>query len=246
MYVSAVGYLAHLLSDILRHWMLAIFAFVILAPIAWAGIMRIRGRQRRRRIIDVAVVENLKAPTSYLQATQRVGLKESRRGAGLFLGGLLGLVLFGFFGEWLTSPLVYHNGETGEGVVTGEYRTADMWNYQPVLGFNVLIRKADGGVVRTSFRTDSFNVYPPANSVRYPPVGARFSVRYLPVHPSDFVIVTNDDSQWARSLRCGDLLGEVARVERELRFASGNPAFVRARDDALAAARAGGCIPGTN
>jgi len=246
MYVAAVAYLAHLLSDILRHWVLAIFAFVILAAIAWTGIGLVRGRLRRRRVMRVALAENLKGPTSYVQASQRVGFRKVRRGGGLILAGVLGLVLFGFFGSWLTNPLIYHNGEIGEGVITGQYRTADVFNYQQVIGFNVVIRKADGAVVRTGLRSDSFNVYPAANEVRYPQAGVRFNVRYLPSHPEDFVIITDDDSPYARSLRCGDLLQEVARAERERSFAPGNPAFARARDDALAAARGGGCIPGGN
>ncbi len=245
-YVVAVAWLAHLLSDILRHWMLAIFAFVILAAIAWTGIGLVRSRLRRRRVMRVAVAEKLKGPTSYLQASQRVGFRKVRWGGGLILAGVLGLVLFRFFGSWLTNPLIYHNGETGEGVITGQYRTADVFNYQQVIGFNVVIRKADGGAVRTSFRSDSFNVYPSANEVRYPQVGERFNVRYLPVHPEDFVIITDDDSPYARGLRCGDLLQELAAAARASNFAPGDAALARARDNALAAARAGGCIPGGN
>ena len=246
MYVPAVAFLAHLLSDISRHWMLSAFLFVILAPIAWLLFTRLRGRRRRRRVIEVAVAENLKAPTSYLEATQRVGRKKSLRGGALLLGGFLGIVLFGLFGGWLMNPLVFHNGETGEGIVTGEYRTNDMWNNEPVIGFNVVIRKADSGIVQTSFRSDSFNVYPPANAVRYPTTGMRFTVRYLPAHPADFVIVTNDNSEWARSLRCGDLLQALASAARAASFAPGDSGLAQTRETALAAARAGGCIPGGN
>jgi hypothetical protein len=246
MYVPAVAFLAHLLSDISRHWMLSAFLFVILAPIAWVLFIRLRGRRRRRRVMEVAVAGNLKAPTSYLEATQRVGRKKSRRGGALLLGGFLGIVLFGLFGGWLMNPLVFHNGETGEGIVTGEYRTNDMWNNEPVIGFNVVIRKADGGIVQTRFRSDSFNVYPPANAVRYPTAGMRFTVRYLPAHPADFVIVTNDNSEWARSLRCGDLLQALASAARAASFAPGDSSLAQARETALAAARAGGCIPGGN
>ena len=242
-YGAAVAYLAHLLSDISRHWVLSLIVFLIAAPIAWVGLIWLRGRKRRRRVIEVAVAGNLKAPTSYLQATQRIGLKPPLWGGGLFIGGIVGLVLFGIFGERITSPLVYTYGEAGEAVVTDEYRTADMWNYRPVIGFNVLIRQAGGGLIRTGFRSDSFNLYPSANEVRYPRAGMRFNVRYLPAHPEDFVIITDDDSQWARGLRCGDLLQEVARAERERSFAPGDPALGHARDTAVAAARAGGCIP---
>ena len=246
MYVWAVAYLAHLLSDASRNVALTVFAFAILAAIPWAAIAWLRSGRQRRRAVALAVAESLKTPTSYLQTRPRVGYTNTVPIAAIILvAAFIGLGLF-FFGSWLTTPLIYHNGEAGEGVVADQYRTADVYNDEPVIGFNVLIRKADGAIVGTGFRTDSFNVYPPANAVRYPPVGARFSVRYLPIHPRDFVIVADDDSEWARSLRCGDLLGEFARAERELGFAPADSAFARARDDALAAARAGGCIPGAS
>ena len=246
MYGPAVAFLAHLLSDVQRHWVLAIFAFVILTAILWYGVGLVRGRLRRRRVMQVAVAESLQGPTSYSRASQRVGFRKARRGGAFMLGGVLLLLLFGLFGEWLMNPLIYQYGETGEGVVTGEYRTASMWNQEPVIGFNVVIRKADGGIVQTGFRSDSFNVYPPANEVRYPTAGMRFTVRYLPVHPEDFVIVTNDNSEWARSLRCGDLLQALASAARAASFAPGDSGLAQARDTALAAARAGGCITGGN
>lgn len=246
MYGPAVVFLAHLLSDISRHWVLAIFAFVILAAILWYGVGLVPARLRRRRVMQVAIAESLKGPTSYSQASQGVGFRKARRGGGLILAEILGLGLFGFLGSWLTNPLIYHNGETGEGVVTGEYSTASTYNMERVIGFNVVIRKADGGVVRTSFRSNSFNVYPAANEVRYPQAGVRFNVRYLPVHPEDFVIITDDNSPYSRSLRCRDLLQELATAGQAANFAPGDTGLARARDAALAAARAGGCIPGMN
>lgn len=235
-----MAFLAHLLADALRHWILTGLALVVLAVI----IKVIRARLRRRRIIETAVREAVTAPASDLQAQRRPGLKRVRPGTALVPLAMVGFMLFVFFGSWLTNPLIYHNGETGEGVVTGEYSTASTYNNERVIGFDVVIRKADGGVVRTSFRSDSFNVYPSANEVRYPSVGARFNVRYLPIHPEDFVIITDDSSAWARSLRCGDLLQEVAQAARASNFAPGDAALARTRDNALAAARTGGCVPG--
>lgn len=241
-----MAYLAHLLADVERHWLLAILAFLLLSAILLTGLGFVRGRLRRRRVMRVAVAESLKGATSYSQASQRVGLGKARRWGGFILAGVLGLGLFGFLGSWLMTPLIHHYGKTGEGVVTDQFRTADMYNGEPVIGFNILIRKADGGIVRTSFRSDSFNVYPAANAVRYPTPGTRFNVRYLAVHPEDFVIVSNDDSDWARSLRCGDLLQDVARTAREASFAPEDRDLITARDAALVAVRAGGCIPEAN
>lgn len=154
-------------------------------------------------------------------------------------------VLF-LFGSGLATNLVHDHGVPGEATVTDRFDTADFHNDEPVSGFNVLLRTREGQVVRTSFRTDSFNVYPVRNETRYPGPGVRFNVRYLPDHPEEFVIISDDDSEWARSLRCGEALRKVVQTERERSFAPNDPAFARARDDAVAAARAGGCIPGTS
>ncbi|HYD14196.1 MAG TPA: hypothetical protein VEC11_15225 [Allosphingosinicella sp.] len=237
-----MAFLAHLLSDALRHWLLTGLAlFILVVIITW-----IRARRRRRRVIEAAVAEAVTAPNSSLQGQRRSGPKKVRPGTALVPLAMVAFMLFVFFGSWLTTPLIYHNGETGEGIVTGQFATADMRNQEPVVGFNVVIRKADGGIVRTSFRSDGFNVYPSANAVRYPPAGVRFNVRYLPIHPEDFVIVANDDSEWARSLRCGDLVQEVAAAQSASNLAPGDAALARARDAALAAARAGGCITRSN
>ena len=241
LYALGVAYLAHLLSDALRHWVIALVAFVILVLIAWSGIALLRSRAGRRRALRIAVAENLRGPTAYRQARQRVGFHKAGRGATIILAAFIGFILFVFFGSWLTVPLIYRHGETGEGVVTGQYRTADFYNDEPVIGFNVIIRKADGGIVRTGFRSDSFNVYPPANRVRYPPAGARFNVRYLPDHPEDFVIVANDASAWARSLRCDDLRLAAAAAQRERDFSPADAAAAERHGQALDQARNAGC-----
>lgn len=171
--------------------------------------------------------------------------RTTRRGTlWLPMAGLAAFILLVFFGNGLATNLVHAHGVPGEAIVTDQFATADVHNEQRVFGFNVLIRTREGQVVRTSFRTDSFNVYPYRNQTRYPGPGVRFNVRYLPDHPQAFVIIADDDSQWARSLRCGESLQRIAQTTREASFAPGNPAFARARDDAVAAARAGGCIPG--
>lgn len=236
-----MGYLAHLLADALRHWLIAFFAFVILALLIWSGLALLRFRRARRRAVEIAVAESASGPTSYSRARQRVGFREAGRAAAVVPVAFPGFMLFVFFGSWLTTPLIYRHGETGEGVVTGQHRTADFYNDQPVTGFDIVIRKADGGLVRTGFRSDSFNVYPPANRVRYPTAGARFNVRYLSHHPEDFVIVANDDSPWARSLRCGDLRRALATARREHDFAPEDSAAAERHGRALGEARRAGC-----
>jgi len=183
------------------------------------------------------------ATWSFLSA-QLFGRKKGGPGCVAILAGLALILLFAFFGNGLANRLVHDHGVPGEAIATDTFATGHIYNEQRVYGFNVLIRTGGGRVVRTSFRTDSFNVHPSRNQTRYPGPGARFNVRYLPDHPDAFVIIADDDSEWARSLRCGDLLQEVARAAQAANFAPGDAAFARARDEAVAAARAAGCIPG--
>ena len=237
-----MAYLTHLLADALRHWVIAFFAFIVLALLIWSGFALLGSRRGRRRAVEIAVAESARRPTSYLQARQRVGFPRAGRAIAVVPVALIGFMLFAFFGSCLTTPLIYRYGESGEGVVTRQYRTADFYNDEPVIGFDVILRKADGGIVRTAFRSDSFNIYPPANRVRYPSEGARFNVRYLPAHPEDFVIVANDDGAWARSLRCGDLRLALATAQREREFAPEDAAAAERHGRALDEARRAGCV----
>jgi hypothetical protein len=145
------------------------------------------------------------------------------------------------FGTGLMTILIYRFGAAGRATVTGSFATSTQYNNHNVRGHNVLIRTAGGGVIETSFRDDDFNVYPPHNSVTYPGQGDEFSVRYVQNYPTDFIIVADDDSPWARGLRCADLQRDVAQAENKRRFAPDSPDYRKAYADTVAAARAQGC-----
>ena len=146
-------------------------------------------------------------------------------------------------GTWVRTGVIHRFGGPGEGVVTEQFATGSVHNDEPVVGFRALIRPAGREARRTVFHSNDFNVWPPANSVRYPPVGVRFNVRVLPDYPGEFVILTDDDSPFARGLRCEALLGQLARATSERRFAGVGTGFDETVEAALAEARAGGCIP---
>ncbi len=155
---------------------------------------------------------------------------------------LLGATGFAIFGSKLSTEMIYANGESGEATVTGSFPTGTLYNEEPVIGFNVLIRTADGKLVKSSYRTDSFNVYPPSRVTIYPSVGARFNIRYVAGHPELFVIVANDDSPWARKRACDSVLRVVATAQQEAQFAGADPSFEAAVDHAIAKAREAGCL----
>ncbi len=144
-------------------------------------------------------------------------------------------------GPWLSGLLVYHLGRSGSAVITGTFATSTQYNNHDVVGYHVLIRAADGKVMNTSFEDDDFNVYPSHNATRYPGADDRFTVRYLPHFPSRFVIVSDDDSPWAKGLRCGGLESDAEQARRKRDFAPGDAGFAKAAGAAQAAFKAAGC-----
>ena len=147
------------------------------------------------------------------------------------VSGLLAVLLGGYallnvvFGPDVSTRLVYRFGETGEATITGSYGTSTQYNDRAVVGHRVLLRAADGRTVETSFEDDDFNVYPPRNATIYPGQGDRFTVRYLSRFPQDFVIVSNDDSPWAQSLRCNALMAGMAGARAKYQFAPTTEAY---------------------
>jgi hypothetical protein len=105
----------------------------------------------------------------------------------------------------------------------------------------VQIKTADGKITETSFDDDDFNQYPVANTFIVPQPGDKFNVRYLSTFPQDFVIITNDDSPWARGLACNSLEQNVLEAERKYEFGDRGPAYRGPYIDAIEAAIAGGC-----
>ncbi|CCE04725.1 hypothetical protein BRAS3843_1110013 [Bradyrhizobium sp. STM 3843] len=104
------------------------------------------------------------------------------------------------YGTELSANFIHRYGMQGQATVTGSYDTGNSYNDQRVMGHNVLIRTADAKTVETSFTDADFNVYPPANGVYYPQQGDIFNVSYIASFPQDFIIISNDDSPWARRL----------------------------------------------
>jgi hypothetical protein len=145
------------------------------------------------------------------------------------------------FGVDWSVALIHRFGNQASATATGRFPTEDVYNNQDVFGYHVLIRAADGNVFETAFRTDDFNVYPQRNATRYPSVGDVFTVRYLPGHPDDFVIVRDDASPWSNRLRCEALAVTVGQADQKTNFAPENQRFQQGSRDARAAFQSAGC-----
>jgi len=53
---------------------------------------------------------------------------------------------------------------------------------------------------------------------RYPGEGLHFTARYRPERPDQFVIVADDNSEFARSLRCGPLNNAISAARKQSEF----------------------------
>ncbi len=138
------------------------------------------------------------------------------------IGGLLVVV----FGSGLAVRMVHFVGEKGSATITGTFATNVQHNNgHDVVGYNVLIRTAQGKVVETSFESDDFNIYPPKNTITYPNVGDHFTVYYIRQYPQDFIIVDNDDSPWATTLRCLTLDREREEAREKYEFERDDPSY---------------------
>ncbi|MEQ5841766.1 hypothetical protein N0A02_20235 [Paraburkholderia acidicola] len=145
------------------------------------------------------------------------------------------------FGPDLGVRLIYRMGEQGQGAIASTYGTSTRYNNHRVIGYNVLLRTADGKVVETTFEDIDFNVYPPHNSTFYPHEGDEFTVRYVAGFPGDFVIVSDDDSPWAKRMRCRVLTRDAFAAQEKQRFAPDSAAFRDAAKAADQALQAAGC-----
>ncbi|MCX4163357.1 MULTISPECIES: hypothetical protein [Paraburkholderia] len=145
------------------------------------------------------------------------------------------------FGPYLGVLLIYRMGEQGQAAVTSTYGTSTRYNNHRVIGYNVLLRTADGKVVETTFEDDDLNIYAPHNSAFYPHEGDEFTVRYVAGFPGDFVIVSDDDSPWAKRMRCRVLTRDAFAAQEKQRFAPDSAAFRDAAKAADQALQAAGC-----
>ena len=135
------------------------------------------------------------------------------------------LAFANFFGSpVLGAWLLYRVGETASAQVTGTFATWVNINDRDVVGYDVLIRQADGKVISTRFEDDEFTLFPPQNFA-YPQPDETFGVRYLPGYPRDFVILTDDTSVWTHRQHCYRLSERLTTARQRFAFARGAASF---------------------
>lgn len=122
-----------------------------------------------------------------------------------------------FFGISIAGVFINSMGERGTATTFNITQTNNQFNNYWVNEYSVIITTNDNEKVEAKFFDDSFNLYPePKQGYVYPQLGETFGVRYLKRNPTSFVIVTNDDSPYAKRLRCSFLMTEYNESKMKL------------------------------
>lgn len=124
-------------------------------------------------------------------------------------------------------------GLRADAVVTNVEPTSSRLNNSTVMKHSVVFKTAAGENIETYFHTWDFNVYPSANSTRYPQQGQTFRVLYLPSFPTSFLIANDDPkSEHTKTNQCGDLTRALHAAKIKHDFDPKDANFKKALDEA--------------
>jgi hypothetical protein len=167
-------------------------------------------------------------------------VKNNKRLRGYTILLVVILCLYGFanmfFGTLLVGNLVYSAGETGSAVTVSTKQTNNQYNNHWIYEHTIILETKDGIKYETTFEDSDFNIFPePENGYVYPAVGEKFSVKYLKNSPKAFVIISDDDSPYAKKIRCSNLREVYDEAKQKLKYDSLNSGYkekyIKARDE---------------
>jgi hypothetical protein len=146
--------------------------------------------------------------------------------------GMLLLLVFWFcnlfFGHFWRNPLIMLTGQPATAEVVSIAPTSSQFNDQVVMRHELVIQPRDRAQkpVLTYFETDEFNISPaPADGYTWPGIGQKFNVRYAPEYPEALVIISDDESEYSRGLRCNHDAQAAFRLRRLIAADPGNARY---------------------
>ena len=143
-------------------------------------------------------------------------------GFGFLIFSILNIII----GPMVNAQFLNKFGVLADAVITDVEGTNTMYNEEPVMRFNTLIRKQDGSSHETSFTSMDFNSYPSSfKGFRIPSPNVEFKVKYIPGAESNFVIMAEMDSEFSNSARCTDLLMNIGVAQNKLNFDEENEKY---------------------
>lgn len=127
-----------------------------------------------------------------------------------------------FAGHFVRNALLLRVGVEAEGMVVASSETNVRYNDQPVWRHEVMLKPKGVPVspISTYGLTSDFNLTPHAwdEGFAYPAAGVRFNARFLPDFPRAFVILTEDDSEYSKGLKCQRSAQQQATLRARLRM----------------------------
>lgn len=149
----------------------------------------------------------------------------------LFLVFMLNL----FAGHLVRNPLLKKIGSPGEGMIVAQSQTNTRYNDKTVLRFDVMIKGKQAKPVATYCESADFNITPEPHEDGYiwPATGKKFNVRYLPEYPQAFVIISDDNSEYSTSLKCGRSADQQRKLRAQLSMDAGNSQYQQELADAM-------------
>jgi len=131
-----------------------------------------------------------------------------------------------FLGHTLAGNLINSIGEKGTAVTVSIRQTNNQYNDYWIMEYSVIIETKEKDKFETTFEDADFNLYPkPSQGYYYPVVGEKFSVRYLSSNPKAFVIITDDDSPYAKRLKCDYIKNQYNEAFQKYKFDSTNTKY---------------------
>ncbi|WP_417069709.1 hypothetical protein [Niveibacterium terrae] len=150
----------------------------------------------------------------------------------LIRSGMIFLFAFWFcnllFGHFWRNPLIIATGKPTSATVVSIAPTLSQHNDQVVMREELLIQPQDRTQkpVLSYFETDGFNISPaPVDGYTWPGIGQKFNVRYAPEYPAALVIISDDESEYSRGLRCGRRAEAISRLRRLIAADPGNAQY---------------------
>ncbi|MEK8131909.1 hypothetical protein WMW72_28770 [Paenibacillus filicis] len=132
--------------------------------------------------------------------------------------GLLAAILNIFFTHYLNSLFLNAAGTEGTAIMVYAEKTNSLYNDQPVLEYEAVLKTSDGQDVVANFNTMSASIYPLRNAILIPPKGEVFVAKYVPGFERN-ILIMSDRSDYGKKWVVQEDLKSVMKAETQLETA---------------------------
>ncbi len=123
-------------------------------------------------------------------------------------------------------------GVQSTAVITHAEQTNSTLNDQFIWDYDAVVKTQDGKDVVTGFSTMSAAIYPVRNSIRIPPMGEPFAVKFIPGYEKNFVILS-DESLYGKMHGIYERKEVVEKARRMVEASPANEEFKQAYRKAM-------------